>query len=160
MWGGLGGGDKRWGGWGQQQNARPQGMGDAGRPGPGVAPGSGVQGAPAPVAPRIPAAPVTPPSGVMPMNNAGGGAAATGSSSAAPSGGSTFVGRMVKGGTVKSCSYAEGGAVLGRSRSFTKGDDEFRTGKGVPQNYIKGAKGDVDKTPADKSDGPALKSLR
>jgi hypothetical protein len=65
-----------------------------------------------------------------------------------------------KGGNVKSCSYAEGGPVMGRSRSFLKSDNEFTTGKGVPQAYRKSGKHDSDPAAATKSDAPAMKSLR
>ncbi len=63
-----------------------------------------------------------------------------------PSSGGGMGGRgsYAKGGSVKSTCYAQGGPVTGRTRSFVKGDDEFRTGKGVPQNYgKKGAKDSV-----------------
>jgi len=42
-----------------------------------------------------------------------------------------------KGGTVETCSYAQGGPVLGRTRDFMKEPDVFRTdsGPGARQDY-------------------------
>lgn len=44
-----------------------------------------------------------------------------------------------KGGMVKSCGYAKGGEVLGRTRDFIKEPDAFRTdtGPGAKQDYGK-----------------------
>lgn len=37
--------------------------------------------------------------------------------------------------------FAKGGGKLGRTRDFLKGPDQFRTDKGVEQNYSKSGKG-------------------
>jgi hypothetical protein len=70
-----------------------------------------------------------------------------GSSGGPPSGPLHVMNGYAKGGMVKSCSYAEGGAVLGRSRSFMKEPDAFRsdTGPGAKQDYAGGKPQGADK---------------
>ncbi len=143
MAGGLGGRMQQFA---QGLAARPQGMPVNARQAP-VAP---VQtgGAPTPAAPAQPTAKP----------------AFTGAGTAYGGGKPAFTGAgtaYAKGGNVKAACYAEGGPVVGRTRSFIKGDDEFRTGKGVPQAYPKkGAKDSDSASSSDKSDKPARGSLR
>ncbi len=132
---------------GTMQNARGRNMTPGISRGPAMAP---VQtgGDPTPAAPAQPAAKP----------------AFTGAGTAYGGGKPAFTGAgtaYAKGGNVKAACYAEGGPVVGRTRSFIKGDDEFRTGKGVPQAYPKkGAKDSDSASGADKSDKPAMSSLR
>lgn len=52
---------------------------------------------------------------------------------------------MNKGYSGKEASFANGGAVLGRTRDFLKTPDAFRENKGNPQNF--GKSGGEDKAP-------------
>lgn len=124
---------------------RPQGNGPKPIMGGGQSPGVGLStpssGAPQPA----------PTAGGMPAQNTNvilnnrwknpgaGTVAGSGSGDANPmpgvSSGPGMMQAYAKGGNVQKACYAEGGPVLGRARSFVKGDNEFTTGKGVPQDY-------------------------